>query len=98
MPGTTDSTKPPRAERLEARISKEQKRLFMRAAALEGRSLTDFVVSSAQEAAKKTVREHTMLSLGAQDQEVFVAALLGSTPPGEELRAAAQRYRDRRGG
>jgi uncharacterized protein (DUF1778 family) len=96
MSGTTEKTKPARAERLEARISKEQKLLFARAAALEGRSLTDFVVSSAQDAARKTVREHEMLILSAQDQEAFVTALLDTTPPGEDLRAAAQRYLDRR--
>jgi uncharacterized protein (DUF1778 family) len=96
MSGTTERTKPARVERLEARISKEQKLLFAKAAALEGRSLTDFVVSSAQEAARKTVREHEMLILSAQDQEAFVATMLDSTPPGNKLHAAARRYLDRR--
>ncbi|MGH6959741.1 MAG: DUF1778 domain-containing protein, partial [Dongiaceae bacterium] len=43
-----------RAERLEARISRDQKTLFQRAAELQGRTLTDFVVSSAQDAAVRT--------------------------------------------
>ena len=33
--------KRPRSERLEARVSQEQKDLFVRAAELQGRSLTD---------------------------------------------------------
>lgn len=48
----------PRRERLEARISPEQKALLERAAALEGRSLTDFVVASAQAAAHETIRRY----------------------------------------
>jgi uncharacterized protein (DUF1778 family) len=54
----TDSPrrKPQRGERLEARVSAEQKALMERAAALEGRSLTDFVVGSAQAAAAATIR------------------------------------------
>jgi uncharacterized protein (DUF1778 family) len=84
--------KPARSERLEARISKEQKQLFTKAAALDGCSLSEFVVSSAQEAARKTIKEHETLALSARDQEIFVAALLDDTPPGDRLRQAARRY------
>ncbi|HYW47569.1 MAG TPA: DUF1778 domain-containing protein [Bryobacteraceae bacterium] len=48
--------------RLEARLTDEQKALFQHAADLTGRSLTEFVVSSAQEAAARTVREHEVLT------------------------------------
>ena len=41
-------------ERLEARISPEQKPLFKEAATLRGVTLTDFVVSSVHEAAVRT--------------------------------------------
>jgi hypothetical protein len=44
-------------ERLEARISREQKQLLHEAAQLRGQSLTAFVVSSAQEAARRTLEE-----------------------------------------
>ena len=44
--------------RMEARLTGDQKTLFQHAADLTGRSLTDFVVSSAQEIAARTVREH----------------------------------------
>jgi uncharacterized protein (DUF1778 family) len=40
--------------RLEARITKQQKAFFLRAAQLAGLSLTDFVVASAQEHASRT--------------------------------------------
>jgi uncharacterized protein (DUF1778 family) len=88
--------KPVRSERIEARISKEQKQLLLRAAFLEGRSLSDFVISSAQEAAKQTVRDHELLVLGRRDQQAFVEALLDDTPPGDGLRDAARQYMQHR--
>lgn len=88
-----DSEKPARSERLEARITAEQKALLSRAAELRGASLTDFVVSSAQEAARETIREHESMSLSERDRQAFVAALLEDAEPGERLREAADRYR-----
>ncbi len=84
-----------KAERLEARISREQKQLFQRAATLAGRSLTDFVVNSLQEAAMRTIQEHQLISLSRGDQEVFARALLSPPAPNKKLRGAAQAYRVR---
>jgi len=69
--------------------------MLIRAASLEGRSLSNFVIASAQEAARQTVRNHELLILGTQDQQVFVEALLDDTPPGGRLRDAARRYTER---
>jgi uncharacterized protein (DUF1778 family) len=80
-------------ERLEARVTAEQKELLRRAAALRGRSLTDFVVSSAQEAAEEVVRAHQVITLGPEDSAAFVEALLAPAEPNEALRAAYERYR-----
>jgi uncharacterized protein (DUF1778 family) len=93
----TDRRKRARAERLEARISKAQKQLFVRAAALQGRSLTDFLVTSAQEAAVETVRAHESLRLGERDRQAFVSALLSPSAPSKALLQAAKRYRQRAG-
>ena len=79
--------------RLEARISAEEKELFKRAADLQGCSLTEFVVRSTQEAARKAVREHQMMSLTARDTEAFVKALLKPPEPGTNLKRAAERYK-----
>ncbi len=46
-----------RAERLEARVTAEQKNLIERAAALQGRCVTDFVLTSVQDAARRAI-EH----------------------------------------
>jgi len=90
---TVDMKEPARSARLEARVSAEQKALFLRAATLQGRSLTDFLVSSAQEAAAKTVRDYEMMTLTGRDREAFVSALLDPPAPGKRLRAAARRYK-----
>ena len=79
--------------RLEARLTDEQKALLQHAADLTGRSLTEFVVSSAQEIAARTVREHDVLTLSGRDRQVFVDALLKPSSPSRRLRQAARRYK-----
>lgn len=83
-----------RNKRLEARVTPAQKALIERAAALSGRTVTDFVVSSAQTAAEETIRTHEILALTARESAAFVEALLNPPAPGENLRAAAQRYKE----
>jgi len=82
-----------RSARLEARITLEQKDLLNRAAALLGRSLTEFVVTSAYETATRTIREHEAMLLSERDRKVFVSALLNPPAPGARLRKAARRYK-----
>src|SRR5712691_10074033 len=79
--------------RLEARLTDEQKALFQHAADLTGRSLTEFVVSSAQEVAARTVRDHEVLTLSGLDRQVFIDALLKPFSPNKRLRQAARRYK-----
>lgn len=90
MKATTSSQK---RERLEARITPEQKELFQRAASLTGRSLSDFVIGSVQEAAAEAIRSHQVLELTARESEAFASALLNPPEPSEALRAGASRYR-----
>jgi uncharacterized protein (DUF1778 family) len=85
---------PVRKERFEARISNEQKALFKRAAELQGRTLTDFVIASAHDAAVRTIEEMEIIRLSAADSRVFAEALLNPRQPPAELREAAQRYRN----
>lgn len=87
-----------RAERLEARITPEQKSLIERAAALQGRSVTDFVVSTVQDAAKRTIEEYQIIRLSVRDAAVFAEAILNPPEPGPRLRAAVARYKRMIGG
>lgn len=81
-----------RIERLEARITQEQKELFKEAADVRGLTLTDFVVVSVREAAVAALRERDALQLTRTDQEAFVSALLGPARINKTLRAAAKRH------
>ena len=86
-----------RAQRLEARVTAEQKSLVERAAALQGRTVTDFVLTSVQEAARRTIEEQQRLALSVRDSEAFVAALLDPEPVNERLRDTVRRYREKSG-
>jgi len=81
-----------RNERLEARVSSEQKALFQRAAELQGRSLTDFVITSVHDAAVRTIEEVHLVRLNADESRAFAEALLNPREPTDRLRAAARRY------
>jgi len=86
-----------KAERLEARVTPDQKRLIERAAELRGSTVTDFVVVSAQQAAADTIRDFETLVLRDQARDVFINAILNPPSPNDAARAAAQRYKTEMG-
>jgi uncharacterized protein (DUF1778 family) len=91
--------KPSKSERLEARLSREQKELLQWAADLEGRSLTDFVVSHAQNAALQTISEHTVIKLSRADSITFAESLQSPPELSEDapLARAISRYKQSQG-
>jgi len=89
----TTKTSQKTSARLEARISQETKALVQKAADLEGRSLTDFVVESVQKAAYKVIEQHQTLMLSIEDSEAFVEAILNPPKPNEALKSAALAYK-----
>lgn len=78
--------------RFDARLNENQRLLIQRAADLEGRTLTDFVLHSAEMAAERTIQERTLILLSARDSETFVHTILNPPEPGKVLRKAAKRY------
>lgn len=86
-----------REERLEVRLTREQKALVVRAAATSGATVTQFVRQALQDAARRTVTEHEVLQLCVQDQVALAEALLDPREPGERLKAAYRSYRERIG-
>jgi uncharacterized protein (DUF1778 family) len=79
-----------RTTRLEARISPQGLAVVKRAAELQGRSLSDFVVLAAEESARKTIEDMHAIQLSMDDQQRFAAILLD--PP--ELSPALLRARE----
>src|ERR1700694_4308548 len=84
------SASPAKMYRFDARLNQDQKLLIQRAADLEGRSMTDFVLHSAEAAAERTIEQRAMLILTARATEVFVKGILSPLQPGRVLRQAAR--------
>ena len=82
-----------RTARIEARISRETLALVKRAAEIEGRSISDFVVSAAQDAARRTVAEVEVIRLTRAAQEKFAALLLHPPKPSAGLKRAFKHHR-----
>jgi uncharacterized protein (DUF1778 family) len=81
-------------ERLETRIASDQKAAIVRAAALTGRSLTDFVVSSSYQAALHEIERHEVIHLNREDSIRFAEALLADSEPNENLRKAFKSHQE----
>jgi uncharacterized protein (DUF1778 family) len=86
---TPDTT---RDARLEVRVSVAQKSLLQHAAALSGRTLSEFVVTSAQDAARQVIAEHESIRLSREEHLAFVQALLQPPEPNARLKRAAKAY------
>lgn len=80
--------------RLEARITPNLQALLRRAAEIEGRSVTDFVVSAVQEAAERRIEQAQIMRLSLEDQEAFVSAILNPPEPTAALKQAFRHHRD----
>ncbi len=96
-PQATETDAKTRDARLEARMTTAQKALLQQAAALSGRTLSEFVLASAQEAAAKVIQEHEAIRLSRSEQVAFVTALLKPRAPNARLRKAAEKYRQQMG-
>jgi uncharacterized protein (DUF1778 family) len=68
-----------RSARIEARIAPEALAVVKRAAEMQGRSVSDFVVAAAQDAAQKTIEDAHIIRSSLDDQQRFVELLLN--PP-----------------
>lgn len=79
--------------RFDTRLSKEQKEYFEYAAKIGGyRTLTEFVIHSAQEKARRIVQEHQDIIKSDRDRETFFNALVNPGNPNKELLQAAEEY------
>jgi uncharacterized protein (DUF1778 family) len=79
--------------RLEARLPVDVHAMLKRAAQIQGRTLTDFVVTAAQEAARHTIEDAEIIRLSAEGQRRFAEALLNPPEPNEALKRAFEHHR-----
>jgi len=79
--------------RFDARLPKEQKQFFEKAAYLGGyRNLTDFVVRVVQEKAKEIIKEKEQIIASERDSEIFFDAITNPQKPSETLKNALSDY------
>lgn len=80
--------------RFDARISKNQKQLFEKAAALGGyRNLTDFVIQTVQEKANTIIKEQEQIIASSKDCELFFNEITKPQSPNNSLRQAVDKYK-----
>jgi uncharacterized protein (DUF1778 family) len=82
-----------RTSRIEARIAPEALVIVKRAAELQGRSVSDFVVAAAHEAANRAIAEQHIIKLSVQDQLRFADAMINPAAPTSGLVRAAKNYK-----
>ena len=79
--------------RLEARISTGLHAMLKRAAEMQGRTMTDFVVAAVQQAAQQAIEQADVIRLSLADQTAFADALLAPPKPTPALKRAFARRR-----
>ena len=80
--------------RLEARLPPEVMARLKRAAEIQGRTLTDFVVAAADEAACRTIEQAEIIRLSIEDQRRIAKAILNPPAPTAALKRAFRRHRE----
>ena len=77
--------------RLEARIPTDLHAMLKRAADLQGRTMTDFIVAAVREAAQHAIEEAEVMRLSMRDQIAFAQALISAPAPNAALERAFAR-------
>ena len=68
--------------------------IIRRAAEIQGRSLSDFVITAAQEAAAQAIERAQVIRLSMEDQQAFVDAILRPPPLTPAMERAIERHRE----
>lgn len=84
---------PVRSARIEARIAPDALAVVKRAAEIQGRSVSDFIVSAAEEAANRTIEETTIIRLSVEGQRAFAEAIIDPPKPSTGLSEAFASHR-----
>ena len=77
-----------------ARISRLDKALIEKGAAIAGQSVANFVISRAKSAAEELVEEGRVIRLTREDSRRVVEALLNPKPPSKAFLKAMKEYRE----
>lgn len=75
-------------DRINLRLKHSTKEILERAAGFEGKTVSNFILTSALARAEKTIREHETMRLNVQDSKAFLDALSEPVRFNEKLIAA----------
>ncbi|WP_321812942.1 DUF1778 domain-containing protein [Burkholderia sp. BCC1985] len=78
--------------RFEARIEADVHAVIRRAAEIQGRTMSDFVVSAAREAAQRAIADAEIIRLSVADSERFAQAILSPPEPVDALKRALEHH------
>jgi uncharacterized protein (DUF1778 family) len=79
-------------ERIELRVTLEDKRLFEKAAHRQGLSVTSYVVTRALHAAREDAAPYKTYVVSEKDLHLFSRLLENPPSPNAKLKSAARRY------
>ena len=82
-------------ERINLRLQSNAKRLIVRAAGFEGKTISHFILNSALKCAEETIQEHQMMTLNAKNSMVFFDALVTPVRFNRKLTTALEEYERR---
>ena len=84
----------PQTARLEARLPVHVHAMLKRAAEIQGRTLTDFVVAASSEAARQAIEATEIIRLSVEDQRLFAESIINPPEPTAALRRAFEKHRE----
>jgi uncharacterized protein (DUF1778 family) len=83
---------PASESRIEFRLSSEAKRQIERAAAAQGRTLSDFAKDTLLQKARTVLDEQGTVTLSDRDREIFLRLLDAAPAPNAALKKAMKRH------
>lgn len=91
MSAATDT----KQDRINLRLKHSAKQALERAAGFEGKTVSNFILTSALAHAEKTIHEHEVMSLNNRDSEAFFNALAKPIRFNKKLAAAFEEHDQR---
>jgi uncharacterized protein (DUF1778 family) len=82
-----------KSARFEGRMSPFALEMVKRAAEIQGRSVSDFIATAAQQIAQKTIEDMSEIKLSMEAQRAFAEAIINPPEPGPALKRAAETHR-----
>ncbi len=89
----TNHTENQKSERIDIRLDLKTKQRIEKAAAIDHRSITSFIISSAKESADRVLQRGDQMVLSDKDWNTFHNALSQIPKPNKALKKAAARYK-----